>query len=103
MSFGAATAVAGAALAGVALATRLEWRHAPIEAKTLAIVIGSALAGGSLLTLLGRGIYGEWHERAPVMRIAALIAQAIGVVVAVATGGLFIALLLTGARSCHSP
>jgi hypothetical protein len=103
MSIGASTAVAGAALAGVALATRLEWHHAPIAVSTLEIAIGSALAGGSVLTLLGRWIYGEWNERAPVMRIASLIAQAIGVVVAVAMGGLFIALLLTGVEPEDRP
>jgi hypothetical protein len=96
MIVGASAAVAAAALASVVLATRIEWDNAPDALKTLAIITLPPLVGGSVLTLFGRWIYGEWNERAPVMRVASLLAQAVGVVMVVAMGGLFVLLLFAG-------
>jgi hypothetical protein len=96
MAAAASATVAAATLAGVELAWALEWAGAPFAMFNLAAVAAAGLAGGFLLTVCGRWIYGEWRDRAPVMRIVSLITQTVGAILASTMGGLFTVLLVTG-------
>lgn len=96
MIIGASAAAAAAAGCGVILAVRPGWDRALDALPALAMVTTPPLAGGSLVLVLGRWIYGEWSDRAPIARVAAMLAQIAGVAIVVVMGGMFATLLFVG-------
>jgi hypothetical protein len=96
MVLGAATAVASASLAAVVIANYVEWDNAADALTTVALVTAPPTLGGILALVFGRWVYGEWSERAPIMRITALYAQAAGALLAAAMAAMFLILLFAG-------
>lgn len=96
MIVGASAAAAATTGCGVILAARLGWDMALDALPALAMVTAPPLAGGSLLLVLGRWIYGEWGDRAPIVRIASTLAQIAGVAIVVVMGGMFATLVFVG-------
>jgi hypothetical protein len=95
MTIGAALAIAMIILAAILVANFIDWTNV---ARALPVAVITLPAGllGVLLIGLGRLIYGQWLDRAPLRRIAALIVQAIGAMTTLGLGVMFLLLIMAG-------
>jgi hypothetical protein len=96
MILGFAAIVGMAATAIFIVTNYLEWENSQDALRTVAIVTAPPAVAGFLLIILGRWIYGEWLERAPIMGASSLAVRACGFLVAIGLGAMLIFLLATG-------
>lgn len=100
---GACLMITGAAAAAgmivVAFAIMARYLKLPDAANTLggasSLAMPVMLAGGVVL-LVGRWVYGEWNDRAPIVNAVAFGIRTAGTFVAMALGGILIIMLATG-------
>lgn len=95
MTIGAALTIATIVLAAILVGNFIDWTDA---ASALPIALITLPAGliGVVLIVLGRLTYGQWLDRAPLRRIAALIIQAIGALTTLGLGVMFLLLVMAG-------
>ena len=96
MTLGAALVIATITLAIIVIANFVEWNNAADVLTTIGWITLPAALFGALLIVFGRMIYGQWLDRAPLRRIAALAIQGIGALTALALGIMFLLLILAG-------
>ena len=96
MTLGAALAIAMITLAAIVIANFVEWSNATDALTTIGLITLPAALLGVLLIVLGRMVYGQWLDRAPLRRIAALVIQAVGALISLALGVMFLALIMAG-------
>ena len=100
---GACLMITGAAVAAgmivVAFTIMARYLKLPDAANTLggasSLAMPVMLAGGVVL-LVGRWVYGEWNDRAPIVNAVAFGIRTAGTFVAMALGGILIIMLATG-------
>lgn len=109
-ALGAITMLAGAGtLTGVAwvvtvrVAAGVQAHAEPLAILQSTTSFGWALGVGVFTLLLGRVIYGGWRDAAPVANVIGDAARTIGVLVAVALGGILIFLLMSGFEPEDTP
>jgi hypothetical protein len=92
-------AAAAAGMIIVAFAIVARYLKLPEAADTLggasSLAMPVMLASGAVL-LVGRWLYGEWSERAPILNAVAFGIRTAGTFVAMALGGILIIMLATG-------
>jgi hypothetical protein len=96
MIVGFAAIVGMAATAVFIVSNYVEWENSQDALRTVAIVTAPPAVAGFLLIIMGRWIYGEWMERAPIMGASSLAVRAAGFFVAIGLGAMLIFLLATG-------
>ncbi len=96
MTLGAALAIAMITLAAIVIASFVEWSNATDAVATIGLITLPAALLGVLLIVLGRMAYGQWLDRAPLRRIAALVIQATGALITLALGVMFLLLIMAG-------
>jgi hypothetical protein len=94
LGFSAIVGMAGMAI--FIVTNYLEWENSQDALRTVAIVTAPPAVVGFLLIIMGRWIYGEWLERAPIMGASSLAVRACGFLVAIGLGAMLIFLLATG-------
>jgi hypothetical protein len=95
MTLGAALATATVVLAAILAGNFIEWTNAASALPVALITVPAGLLGVGLIGL-GRLVYGQWLDRAPLRRIAALIVQAVGALTTLGLGVLFLLLIMAG-------
>lgn len=92
-------AAAAAGMIIVAFAILARYLKLPEAADTLggasSLAMPVMLASGAVL-LIGRWLYGDWSERAPILNAVAFGIRTAGTFVAMALGGILIIMLATG-------
>jgi peptidoglycan/LPS O-acetylase OafA/YrhL len=96
MIAGFAAIVGMGVVAGFVVANYVEWENSQDALRTVAVMTAPPALGGSLVMLIGRWVYGEWRERAPIMGASSLAVRIAGFVVAIGLGALLTFLLFTG-------
>ena len=96
MTLGGALAIAMITLAAIVIANFVEWSSATDALTTIGLITLPAALLGVLLIVLGRMVYGQWLDRAPLRRIAALVIQAVGALITLALGVMFLLLIMAG-------
>jgi hypothetical protein len=94
---GAAWAVTMLAAAGV------EARAALLDIVLQSTGFAWLLGTGLTLLLVGRLVYGSWHEAAPIATVTGEIARTVGLIVAVSMAGLLIFLFASGMEHDDAP
>lgn len=105
---GGAVALAGAASATTIFAAGEIEAGAGVEAILARVMsygplLGWLVGGGLVGMLLGRAVYGRWRDAAPIAYVTGEITCTVGVLAAIAMGGLLIFLLLTGFKQEDTP
>jgi hypothetical protein len=95
MTVGAAMAIAMIVLAAILAGNFITWSSAASVLTAAAITLPAALLGVVLIAL-GRLAYGQWLDRTPLRRIAALIVQAVGAMTTLGLGVMFLLLVVAG-------
>jgi hypothetical protein len=96
MILGGAAAAAMFALAAIVVGNFVEWDNAPDALRTVAIVTIPPAIGGLLLVLLGRLVYGDWRDAAPMRQASALTVRLAGLMIAIALGAMLLFLFFAG-------
>ena len=96
MTLGAALVIATFTLAAIVIANFAEWSNAADALTTIGMITLPAALLGVLLIVVGRMVYGQWLDRAPLRRIAALVIQSIGALITLALGVMFVVLIMAG-------
>ena len=96
MILGFAAIVGMAATALFVVSSYVEWENSDDALRTVAVLTAPPALGGFLLMLIGRWIYGEWLERAPIMGASSLAVRIAGFLVALGLGAMLLFLLFTG-------
>ena len=96
MILGGATVVAMAALASLVIANYVEWENGADALRTVATVTGLPAGAGLVLVLIGRGIYGDWLERSPVLNASSMAIRILGFLVTAIFGSMLLFLVATG-------
>jgi hypothetical protein len=96
MILGGATVVAMAALASLVIANYVEWENGADALRTVATVTGLPAGAGLVLILVGRGIYGDWLERSPVINASGMMIRILGFLVTAIFGSMLLFLVATG-------
>lgn len=90
---GVLATIAGATVLGVSFVKSGEL---PVAPPMLAMSAVGGIAGGVIAMILGRLIYGQWREAAPVANFTADVARMTGLSVAAGLGTMLAFLLATG-------
>lgn len=105
-TIGAALMISGfAAIVGMAVtaifvtSNYLAWESYEDALRTVAALTAPPAGAGLVLLLIGRWVYGEWLDRAPIMGASSLAVRIAGFCVAIGLGVLLVFLMFTGATA----
>jgi hypothetical protein len=105
-TIGAALMISGfAAIVGMAvmamfvMSNYVEWENYQDALRTVAMLTAPPAGAGVLLMLIGRWVYGEWIDRAPIIGASSLAVRIAGFCVAIGLGMLLVFLMFTGASA----
>jgi hypothetical protein len=96
MILGGAAAAAMIALAAIVIGNYVEWDNAPDALRTVTIVTMPPAIGGLLLVLVGRLIYGDLRDAAPMRQASSLAVRLAGLMIAFALGAMLLFLFFAG-------
>jgi len=89
--------------AGFIVTNYVEWENSQDALRTVSVLTAPPALGGFLLMMIGRGVYGGWSDRAPIMGASSLAVRIAGFVVAIGLGVLLLFLLITGMSADDQP
>jgi hypothetical protein len=96
MILGGAAAAAMIALAAIVIGNFVEWDNAPDALRTVAMVTIPPAAGGLVLVLVGRLVYGDLRDAAPMRQASSLAVRLAGLMIAIALGAMLLFLFFAG-------
>jgi hypothetical protein len=96
MILGGAAAAAMIALAAIVIGNYVEWDNAPDALRTVAMVTIPPAIGGLVLVLVGRLVYGDWRDAAPMRQASSLTVRLAGLMIAIALGAMLLFLIFAG-------
>jgi hypothetical protein len=107
---GASIMFLGAALIALAAAMATLMAAAEVRAAADAAVVVLAVLGawpvplgGAVTMVLGRLIYGHWHEAAPIAKVTGLVTRTVGLLTSFALGAMLVLLVISGVEREDMP
>lgn len=93
-------AIVGMAVTAIFVTSNyVAWENYDEALRTVAMLTAPPAGAGLVLLLIGRWVYGEWLDRAPIMGASSLAVRVAGFCVAIGLGVLLVFLMFTGATA----